>query len=180
MEVILLERVANLGQMGQTVNVKPGYARNFLIPQKKALRATDDNRKLFESKRVHLEALNLTRKTEAEEVAKTLNGLMVELIRQAGDTGQLYGSVSSRDVVDAVDAAGVSIEKRSVELDSPIKTLGLHAVKVVLHPEVVVTVTVNVARSTDEAKVQARGGTVNPYADDDDEEEEIIEEEDAA
>ena len=177
MEVILLERVANLGQMGQTVNVRPGYARNFLIPQKKALRATDDNRKVFESRRVQLEALNLQRRSEAEAVANSgLNGLVIDLIRQAGETGQLYGSVSNRDIVDGVVAAGFTIERRQVELDQPIKTLGMHPVRVSLHPEVVVTVIANVARSTDEAAMQARGENVNLRGEEEPEPEEYEEE----
>jgi large subunit ribosomal protein L9 len=173
-DVILLERVEHLGQMGQVVKVRPGFARNFLLPQKKALRATKENLKYFESQRVHLEANNLRLKGEAQEVATKLDGLAVVIIRQAGESGQLYGSVSGRDVADAVVAGGFTIERRQVVLDHPIKTLGLHAVKVSLHPEVAVQVTVNVAQSADEAAAQARGLThaqITAAAEADDEEE---------
>jgi len=156
-QVILLERVEKLGQMGQVVDVRPGYARNFLLPQKKALRATKDNLAYFETQRAQLEAQNLARKSEAEQVAQKLDGLSVIIIRQAGESGQLYGSVSARDIADAVTDAGFTIEKRQVILDRPIKNLGLHAVRVVLHPEVSVTVTVNVAQSAEEAEMQAKG-----------------------
>ncbi len=178
-DVILLERVEHLGQMGQVVKVKPGYARNFLLPQKKALRATKDNLKYFDSQRAHLEANNLKLKGEAAEVAKTLDGLAVVIIRQAVESGQLYGSVSGRDVADAVVAAGFTIERRQVVLDHPIKTLGLHPVKVTLHPEVAVQVTVNVAQSADEAAAQARGLThaeIAAAADADEEESEPTDE----
>jgi large subunit ribosomal protein L9 len=160
MEVILLERVGRLGQMGDVVRVKDGYARNFLLPQGKALRATDSNRKTFESQRVQLEARNLELKGEAEAVAGRLEGQTFVSIRQAGDTGQLYGSVSTRDIAEAVSAGGFSVERRQVLLDKPIKALGLHEVRVALHPEVNVKVTINVARSTDEAERQARGEDV--------------------
>ncbi|MEQ9121669.1 MAG: 50S ribosomal protein L9, partial [Alphaproteobacteria bacterium] len=155
-----LERVENLGQMGDVVKVKPGYARNFLLPQKKALRASKGNIAFFESQKAQLEAQNLQRRQEAEAVATKMANLTVVLIRSAGDTGQLYGSVSSRDVADAVTEGGATVERRQVELDRPIKTLGLHPVRVRLHPEVVVTVTANVARSNDEAEAQARGEDV--------------------
>jgi large subunit ribosomal protein L9 len=157
LDVILLERVENLGQMGQVVKVRPGFARNFLLPQKKALRATKDNIAYFEKQRAQLEAQNLTRKTEAEQVAEKLNGLKVVLIRQAGESGQLYGSVSARDLSDAVTAAGFTVTRGQIVLDKPIKTLGLFPLKVVLHPEVSVAVTANVAQSAEEAEMQAQG-----------------------
>ncbi len=160
MEVILLERVGRLGQMGDVVKVRDGYARNFLLPQGKALRATETNRKTFESQRVQLEARNLELKSEAEGVAGRLAGQTFVSIRQAGDTGQLYGSVSTRDIAEAVSAGGFSIERRQVLLDKPIKALGLHEIRIALHPEVVVKVAINVARSTDEAERQARGEDV--------------------
>lgn len=160
MDVILMERIEKLGQMGDVVAVKPGFARNFLLPQKKALRATKQNIELFETRRAQLEAENLTRRTEAEAVAEKLDGLSVVLIRQAGDSGQLYGSVSARDLSDAVTEAGVTIARQQVQLDKPIKVLGLHPVKVRLHPEVAVEVTANVARSAEEADLQAQTGHV--------------------
>jgi large subunit ribosomal protein L9 len=156
-ELILLERVEKLGQMGQLVKVKPGFARNFLLPQKKALRATKENLAYFESQRAQLEANNLQRRTEASDIGGKVEGLTVVIIRQAGESGQLYGSVSARDIADAVTEAGFTIEKRQVVLDRPIKTLGLHDLKVVLHPEVTVTVTANVAQSAEEAQMQAKG-----------------------
>jgi len=160
MEVILLERVGRLGQMGDVVKVRDGYARNFLLPQGKALRATEANRKTFEGQRVQLEARNLELRTEAEGVAGRLSGQSFVSIRQAGDTGQLYGSVSTRDIADAVSAGGFSVERRQVLLDKPIKALGLHEVRIALHPEVTVKVSINVARSADEAERQARGEDV--------------------
>lgn len=160
MDIILLERVENLGQMGDVVNVKPGYARNFLLPQKKALRASKDNIAYFETQKAQLEALNLKRREEAESVAASMGDFAVVLIRSAGDTGQLYGSVTNRDVAEASEEAGTTIDRRQVELERPIKTLGLHPVRVRLHPEVSITVTVNVARSADEAEAQARGEDV--------------------
>jgi large subunit ribosomal protein L9 len=156
-DVILLERVEKLGQMGQVVKVRPGYARNYLLPQKKALRATKENLAYFESQRAQLEANNLQRKSEATEIGGKLEGLTVVLIRQAGESGQLYGSVSARDIADAVTEAGFTIEKRQVVLDRPIKSLGLHPVRVALHAEVSVTVTTNVAQSAEEAEMQAKG-----------------------
>jgi large subunit ribosomal protein L9 len=156
-ELILLERVENLGQMGQVVRVRPGFARNYLLPQKKALRATKENLAYFEKQRSQLEAQNLKRKGEAEDVAKKLDGLTVVLVRQAGESGQLYGSVSARDVADAITAAGFTVEKRQVVLDKQLKTLGLHKLRVSLHPEVSVSVTVNIAQSEDEAEMQAKG-----------------------
>ncbi|MBN9017156.1 MAG: 50S ribosomal protein L9 [Rhizobiales bacterium] len=157
MDVILLERVAKLGQMGEIVHVKDGFARNFLLPQGKALRATEANKKRFENEKVHLEARNLERKQEASTVAEKLNGQTFVVVRQAGETGQLYGSVSSRDIADIATEAGFSIARNQVVLDHPIKTIGLHAITIALHPEVESTVTVNVARSADEAERQQRG-----------------------
>ena len=158
MEVILLERVESLGQMGDVVNVKPGYARNYLLPQMKALRATEENRREFENKRVQLEADNLEHRTEAEKVGAKLDGTSVTLIRQAGEAGQLYGSVRSHDIAERVREAGFSIDRRQVQLPYPIKSVGVHEVRIDLHPEVSVTVTVNVARSEDEASIQAKTG----------------------
>jgi large subunit ribosomal protein L9 len=158
MEVILLERVAKLGQMGEVVKVKAGYARNYLLPRKKALRATEENKKLFESRRAQLETQNIARKTEADRIAAKMRGLAVVLIRQAGEAGQLYGSVNARDIAAAVKDSGFTVERQQVELNVPIKTLGLFQVPVHLHPEVAVTVTVNVARSAEEAEIQARTG----------------------
>jgi len=171
-ELILLERVEHLGRMGDVVSVRPGYARNFLLPKKKALRATDDNRKFFESQRAHIEAENLKRKDEAEAAAKALDGKAIVLIRQAGDSGQLYGSVSTRDVAEEMASQGASLHKNQVVLAHPIKALGLHTVRVVLHPEVSIAITVNVARSPEEAQLQAKGVDVTqvrdePEADDD-------------
>jgi len=156
-EVILLERVEKLGQMGQVVKVRPGFARNFLLPQKKALRATKENLAFFEKQRAQLEAQNLHRKGEAEQVAKKLDGVAVVVIRQAGESGQLYGSVTARDIADAVTEAGFTIGRSQVVLDKAIKTLGLYKQRVVLHPEVAVHVTVNVAQSAEEAEMQAKG-----------------------
>lgn len=158
-EVILLERVENLGQMGDVVRVRPGYARNYLLPRKKALRATDSNRKRFEEQRVQLEAVNLQRRQEAEKVSPALQDMTVTLLRQAGETGQLFGSATTRDIADAIIAKGVTIARQQVQLDRPIKTIGLFPVRVVLHPEVSVTVTVNVARSEDEAEIQLKTGS---------------------
>jgi large subunit ribosomal protein L9 len=156
-ELILLERVENLGQMGQLVKVRPGYARNFLLPQKKALRATKDNQVYFDKQRAQLEAQNLNRKGEAEAVSAKLEGISVVIIRQAGESGQLYGSVSARDVADAVTAAGFTISRGQVVLDRAIKTLGLYKTRVVLHPEVSATITANVAQSPEEAEMQQKG-----------------------
>lgn len=157
MQVILLERVEKLGQMGDVVRVKPGFARNFLLPQKKALRATKENMERFEKQRAQLEANNLRLKGEAEAVAKKLDGLAIVLVRQAGETGQLYGSVSARDIAEAVTAAGFTVEHRQVRIDRPIKTLGLVQTRVMLHPEVAASITVNVAKSEEEAERQAAG-----------------------
>ena len=164
MQVILLERIGRLGQMGDVVNVKDGFARNFLLPQGKALRATKSNLKHFESARAQLEARNLELKSEAQTVADKLNGKSFIIIRQAGDAGQLYGSVSTRDIATVVSEGGFSVEPRQVLLDKPIKTLGLHEVRVALHGEVEPRVTVNVARSADEAERQARGEEVGQAA----------------
>ncbi|MQT11257.1 50S ribosomal protein L9 [Segnochrobactrum spirostomi] len=157
MQVILLERVAKLGQMGEVVRVRDGFARNFLLPQGKALRATSGNRERFERERVQLEARNLERRTEAEAVGQKLDGKSFVAIRQAGETGQLYGSVSTRDIAVLIEAGGFSIERNQVLLNHPIKTIGVHKVEIALHPEVSVTVQLNVARSADEAERQARG-----------------------
>jgi large subunit ribosomal protein L9 len=165
MQVILLERIGRLGQMGDVVKVKDGYARNFLLPQGKALRATKENMADFETRRVQLEARNLELKGEAEKVAARLGGQSFVAIRSAGDTGQLYGSVSPRDMADVISEAGFSIDRRQVVLDKPIKTLGLHEVRVVLHPEVQVKVSMNVARSQDEAERQAKGEDVTVVKD---------------
>ena len=161
-DLILLERVEKLGQMGQVVKVRPGYARNYLLPQKKAMRATKDNLAYFETQRAQLEANNLARKSDAEDVAKKMEGLSVVLIRQAGESGQLYGSVSSRDIADAVTEGGFTVNRQQIVLDRPIKTLGLHPVRVMLHPEVGVTVTANVAQSAEAAEMQRAG--LNPLA----------------
>ena len=158
MEVILLERVEKLGQMGDVVKVKPGYARNYLLPQRKAMRATAENLKVFESRRSHLEADNLKRREEAEAAAGKLGGVSVVLIRQAGETGQLYGSVSARDLTDALAEVGATVDRNQVQLEKAIKVLGLHPVRIRLHPEVVVTVSANVARSEEEARTQASEG----------------------
>src|SRR5262249_4515309 len=158
MNVILLERVPKLGQMGDVVKVKPGFARNFLLPQKKALRATKDNIAYFESQRKTLEAQNLERRKDAEAVAAKMSDLKVTLIRQASEALQLYGSVTSRDIADA--AAGAKIGGSRVELDKPIKSLGAHKIKVHLHPEVTVEITALVARSPDEVEFLAKGGTL--------------------
>jgi large subunit ribosomal protein L9 len=160
MEVILLERVAHVGQMGDVVRVKPGFARNFLLPQKKALRATEANKKHFEGRRKELEASNLQRKQEADAVAAQMKDFSVTLVRQASESLHLYGSVSARDIAESVIAAGVKIERRQVELPKPIKTLGKHIVEVHLHPEVQVDIAVLVARSTEEAEFLAGGGTL--------------------
>ncbi|CAK0765795.1 50S ribosomal protein L9 [Azospirillaceae bacterium] len=161
MDIILLERVEKLGQMGQVVKVRPGYARNFLLPQKKALRATKANLAYFETQKAALHAANLERKKEAEFVSGKIEGLSVVVIRQAGETGMLYGSVSARDITEAVIEAGFTIERHQVAIDRPIKTLGLFKVRVILHPEVNVSITINVARSREEANLQAeRGGMV--------------------
>lgn len=168
MEIILLQRVEKLGHIGDIVNVKPGFARNFLLPQKKALRATEENKKRFETQRAQIEANNLKLKEEAQKIAGKVDGLKVVLIRQASETGILFGSVSGRDIAEGVTKAGFTVDRRQVVLDKPIKTLGLHPVRVALHPEVVVTVTANVAKSEDEAIGQEKaGGYVAKNEDDD-------------
>lgn len=157
MEVILLERIEKLGAIGDVVNVKNGFARNYLLPNKKALRANESNRKLFEANRARIEAENAERRSAAEKDSKTVNGKAVQLIRQASNTGQLYGSVSARDIVEALESDGAKVTKSQVVLDRPIKAIGMHDVKIALHPEVSVTVHVNVARSPEEAELQAQG-----------------------
>ncbi|HUB85169.1 MAG TPA: 50S ribosomal protein L9 [Rhizomicrobium sp.] len=160
MQVILLERVEKLGQMGDEVKVKDGFGRNYLLPQKKALRATKANREYFQTQKAQLEARNLENKKEAEKIAKQLDGKTFVLLRQAGDRGQLYGSVSPRDIADAIGAGGVTVNRTQVPLDKAIKNIGLVPVSVVLHPEVRVTITLNVARTEDEAERQAKGEDV--------------------
>jgi len=157
MEVILLERVEKLGGIGDVVNVKNGFARNYLLPNKKALRANESNRKVFEANRAKIEADNAERRTDAEKSAKGVDGKTVQLIRQASNTGQLYGSVSARDIVEALEGEGAKVTKSQVVLDRPIKNIGVHDVKVALHPEVAVIVKVNVASSPEEADLQAQG-----------------------
>ncbi|WP_457091902.1 50S ribosomal protein L9 [Microvirga sp. P5_D2] len=160
MDVILLERVAKLGQMGETVKVRSGYARNFLLPRGKALRATEANKKHFETQRAQLEVRNLERRKEAEAVAEKLNGQSFILLRQSGETGVLYGSVSTRDLAEVMTAGGFTVDRNQIVLNAPIKNLGLHVVPVSLHPEVEATVTANIARSPEEAERQARGEAV--------------------
>ena len=162
MEVILLERVEKLGQMGDVVKVKPGYARNYLLPQKMALRATKANRAYFEQQQTHLEATNLERRSEAEAVGRKFEGLSIVLVRQASEMGQLYGSIRPQDIVDGVNDAGVTLEHKQVKLDRPIKTIGLHKVRIALHPEVAVEITANVARSEAEAELQAQAAMPVP------------------
>jgi len=163
-ELILMQRVEKLGQMGEVVRVKPGYARNFLLPQKKAIRASAANRERFEQQRAQLEAQNLKRRDEAERLAERIDRLTVVVIRQAGESGSLYGSVSVRDIAEACGVAGLTINRSQVVLNNPIKTLGLTPVRVILHPEVSLSVTVNVARSPEEAEKQARGERVGAAA----------------
>lgn len=165
MEVILLERVENLGQMGDVVKVRAGFARNYLLPQKKALRANDDNKKAFEAQRADLEARNLERKKEAEQAAKKIDGSSFVIIRQSSELGALYGSVSTRDIAEAASAGGVKIERGQVRLDKPLKSLGVFTVRVALHPEVDAKININIARSQDEAERQARGEDVLATAD---------------
>ncbi|MFG1298473.1 50S ribosomal protein L9 [Xanthobacter sp. V3C-3] len=167
MDVILLERVAKLGQMGEVVKVRDGYARNFLLPNGKALRATKANKDRFETMKIELEARNLERRKEAEAVAEKLNGQSVVMLRQAGESGQLYGSVSTRDIAEGFTAAGFHLDRGQIVLNHPIKTLGLHVVPVTLHPEVEVSVQVNVARNAEEAERQARGEDVRTARDED-------------
>ena len=165
-ELILLQRVEKLGQMGEVVRVKPGFARNFLLPQKKAIRANKTNREVFETQRVQLEALNIKRREEAERLAERMGGLNVVVIRQAGESGSLYGSVSPRDIAEAVTEAGLTVNRQQVVLNHPIKSLGLVPVRIVLHPEVTLPVMVNVARSTEEADKQVRGEQVGQAGED--------------
>jgi large subunit ribosomal protein L9 len=165
-ELVLLQRVEKLGQMGDVVKVKPGYARNFLLPQKKALRASKENLARFEEQKAQLVALNLKRKEEAERLAERVGGLTIVIIRQAGESGSLYGSVSPRDIADGCTAGGLTISRQQVIQEHPIKTLGLSQVRVSLHPEVSMNVTVNVARSVEEAERQSRGESVGAVAED--------------
>lgn len=164
MQVILLQRVAKLGQMGEVVNVKDGYGRNYLLPQGKALRANAANIKAFESKKTHLEAQNLETKKEAEVVAAKLDGQSFIVIRSASDSGALYGSVTTRDAAEAATEAGFTVDRGQVVLDRPIKDLGVHTVTVVLHPEVAVKISLNVARSAEEAELQASGKSIQELA----------------
>ena len=157
MEVILLERVEKLGQIGDVVTVKNGFARNYLLPNKKALRANEANKKVFEANRAKIEADNASRRSDAEAASKGVDGKTVQLIRQASNTGQLYGSVSARDIVEALEAEGAKVSKSQIVMARPIKSIGMHEVKVALHPEVSVSVKVNVARSPEEADLQAQG-----------------------
>jgi large subunit ribosomal protein L9 len=166
MEVILLERIEKLGQMGDVVNVKSGFARNFLLPRNKAVLANEANKAHFESQRAQLEAQNLERKNEAEAVASKMDGLFVVMVRQAGDAGQLYGSVNARDIATGVSEAGYSVDRNQIVLDQPIKSVGLHTVSISLHPEVSVSVTANVARSDEEAEIQERTGEAIVSTDD--------------
>lgn len=165
MQVILLQRIEKLGKLGEIVNVRPGYARNFLLPKKVALRATQENITHFEKEKAVLEKLNLQHKDEAEKLGKRLEGSMVALIRQASEGGQLYGSVSARDIADALKQEHVT--KTNIKIDSPIKTIGIHTVRVQLHPEVFITIGVNIAMSEDEAKAQANAAkrTTSPSED---------------
>ena len=164
MQVILLQRVAKLGQMGEVVNVKDGYARNFLLPQGKALRANDQNIKAFEVKKAQLEATNLETRKEAEAVGATLDGQVYVIIRSASDSGALYGSVTTRDAAEAATAGGITVDRGQVVLDRPIKELGVHTVSAVLHPEVIVKFHLNVARSVEEAELQASGKSIQQLA----------------
>lgn len=177
MDVILLERVEKLGQMGDVVDVKPGYARNFLLPRGKALRANKANRQRFENERAQLEARNLELRTEAEAVQVKLDGESVTVIRQASESGQLYGSVATRDIAEGLTEGGFSVERQQVVLQRPIKVLGLHDVTVRLHPEVTATVSVNVARTQDEAERQARGEDVTVDRTDEEDEAALLAEE---
>ncbi|MBM3603459.1 MAG: 50S ribosomal protein L9 [Alphaproteobacteria bacterium] len=164
MQVILLERVAKLGQMGEVVNVKHGYARNFLLPQGKALRASEANIKAFEGQKAQLETRNAESKAEAQKIAETLDGQTFVVIRSASDSGALYGSVTTRDAAEAATEAGFTVDRKQVTLRAPIKDLGLHDVTVVLHPEVEATITMNVARSAEEAELQAQGKSIRDLA----------------
>ncbi|MGB0575608.1 MAG: 50S ribosomal protein L9 [Alphaproteobacteria bacterium] len=162
MDVILLERIEKLGQMGDVVAVRPGFARNYLLPQKKALRATKENKDLFETQRAQLEASNLELKKEADAISKKLDGLSITIVRQASDNNQLYGSVTVRNIAQSITDAGFTVDSKQVQMARPIKTVGMHEVIVRLHPEVSVSVTANVARSEEEAIAQAEGRTLDP------------------
>ncbi len=175
MEIILLERIEKLGQMGDVVKVKDGYARNYLLPQKKALRSNKQNLAYFETQKVQLEAQNLERKTEAESVSEKLDGQTITIIRQAGESGQLYGSVTTRDIAEAVREAGTNVQRNQINLDRPIKMIGIHDIRVVLHPEVSVIIELNVARSPEEAERQAQGEILIGGPDDFDDEDEALE-----
>lgn len=161
MEVILLERIEKLGQMGDVVNVKPGYARNYLLPRKKALRASESSRAVFEQQRAQLEAENLKNREEAERIAKDVDGRTIIIVRQASDSDQLYGSVTTRDIATGITESGVTIDRRQVVLPNPIKTVGMHPVRIDLHPEVTSEIIANIARSEEEAEMQARGERIN-------------------
>ncbi|SCA57548.1 50S ribosomal protein L9 [Candidatus Terasakiella magnetica] len=176
MQVILLERVERLGQMGDLVTVKPGYARNFLLPQKKAMRASEENVKFFDAQKAQLEAANLKAKDEAEAVSAKIDGLKVAVIRQAGDMGQLYGSVSTRDIATAVTEAGFTVSRQQIILDRALKNIGLHDVTVKLHPEVSVTIVANIARTDEEAQIQAETGSAMVASEEEEAEEEVVEE----
>ncbi len=169
MQIVLLERIAKLGQMGDVVTVKDGYARNFLLPQGKALRANKANLERFENERQQLETINLERKSEAEKVHDKLNGSTFVVIRQSGDSGQLYGSVTSRDIAETLTQAGVEAKRNQIAIDQPIKVLGLHEVGIVLHPDVDTSVVINVARTEEEAERQAAGEDVTVESFDDEE-----------
>ncbi|MGB3502129.1 MAG: 50S ribosomal protein L9 [Mesorhizobium sp.] len=160
MDVILLERISRLGQMGDTVKVKDGYARNFLLPQGKALRANEANKKKFEGQRAQLEARNLERKSEAQKIADSLDGKSFVVVRSAGETGQLYGSVSARDIAELLTAEGFTVGRNQVDMNVPIKEIGLHTIQIALHSEVEAAITLNIARSPDEAERQAKGETL--------------------
>jgi len=166
MEVILLERIEKLGQMGDVVNVKAGYARNYLLPQKKAMRANSSNQEIFEQQRTELEADNLQRRQEAESVGLKIEGIDITIIRQAGDGGQLYGSVSARDIANSIAEVGTRINRDQVILNRPIKALGVYETKIALHPEVSINITVNIARTEDEAKLQLETGAAFVSAND--------------
>lgn len=157
-DVILMERIERLGHLGDVVRVRPGFARNFLLPRKKALRATPANLEFFKGKKAEIETQNLARKSDATKVAEKMNGLKVAILRQAGDSGQLFGSVTARDIAAEAKNAGYTVDKTQVQIDAPIKTVGIYKVKVRLHPEVTVTVTLNVARTVEEAEVQEKTG----------------------
>ncbi|MEM1103371.1 MAG: 50S ribosomal protein L9 [Pseudomonadota bacterium] len=175
MDIILLERVGKLGHIGDVVTVKDGFARNYLLPQKKALRATEANKQYFESQRAELEAQNEERKGAAQTVAEKIDGSSYVLIRQAGETGQLYGSVSSRDIAAAASDSDVNVTRGQIVLDKPLKALGLYDVRIMLHPEVTATVQVNIARSEDEAERQARGEDILAREEDLDDDEDAVE-----